>query len=583
MLPRLNSDKTWVILIVLASLATVGITVFSLSRGVYDVFPYLYLIPIVMVTFAFPHRGVVCSLLLGGVYMALVYAFGLFNLALLTISTAWFYVFVSVGVVMSSLSEGLKREERRFRGIFENSQAGIFTIDLPSRTIAEANRQCTALLNYEPGELAGKDVALIWPEVENGPFLSRVSSRYTVLDSEVCLKNRQGQIRWALVSLAPTADNQLVCSFVDITERKQIEQALMESEIKYRSIVERSLAGVYLVQDGLFRYVNPRFAEICGYCPEEMIGRIGMRDLVVPEDWPMVEATIEGRIAGDLEAIRYECRCRTREQEIIHVEIHGSRTSYEGRAAVMGTALDITERRRAADALRRANEKLNLLGSVTRHDLLNQLTAVQGYIGLAEETAQEETVRQYLSSAGGVTGKMETLLQFTRDYQNMGLREPEWQLVRDMALQAVPALDQSRIRVVIATDGLEIYADPLFEKVFYNLMDNTLRHGKRTTEVRLYHQISADGLFLIYEDNGEGILDIEKELIFRRGYGRNTGFGLFLIREILALTGMTIRENGEHGRGARFEIFVPRGNYRFSTVPPAAQREAEAAPLEWKV
>ncbi|MDI6876990.1 MAG: PAS domain S-box protein [Methanomicrobiales archaeon] len=580
MLARPHSDTAWIVLIVLTSLATVGITVVSLSRGVYDVFPYLYLIPIVMVTFAFPHRGVLCSILLGGVYMALVYAFGLFNLALLTISTAWFYVFVSVGVVMSSLSEGMKREERRFRGIFENSQAGIFTIDLPSRTIAEANRQCSALLNYEPGELAGKDVAVIWPEVENGPFLTRVTSRYTVIDSEVCLKNRKGEIRWALMSLAPTADRQLVCSFVDITERKRIEQALLESEIKYRSIVERSLAGVYLIQDGLFRYVNPRFAEICGYRPEEMIDCIGLRDLVVPEDWPMVEATLEGRIAGELEAVRYECRCRTREQEIILLEVHGSRISYEGRTAVVGTALDITDRRQASDALRRANEKLNLLGSVTRHDLLNQLTAVQGYIGLAEETAREETVRKYLASAGGVTGKMETLLQFTRDYQNMGLREPEWQMVRDVALQAVPALDQGGIRVAIATDGLEVYADPLFEKVFYNLMDNTLRHGKRATEVRIYHQISADGLFLIYEDNGEGILDIEKELIFRRGYGRNTGFGLFLIREILALTGMTIRENGDHGKGARFEIFVPRGNYRFA--PAARQSEGEIAPLERK-
>jgi signal transduction histidine kinase len=102
--------------------------------------------------------------------------------------------------------------------------------------------------------------------------------------------------------------------------------------------------------------------------------------------------------------------------------------------------------------------------------------------------------------------------------------------------------------------------------VFYNLMENTLRHGEHATEIRIYYHDEENGLVVVYEDNGKGIMDFEKALIFKRGYGKNTGFGLFLIHEILSITGMTIIESGIWGEGARFEITVPKGNYRLRTT-----------------
>jgi PAS fold. len=138
------------------SAGTIILTILSLSIGVHEIFPYLYIIPIILISYLFPQRGVLASVILGGIYMGLVYFFGIFDLALITISTAWFYVIVSVGVVLSSLSEGLRREESRYHGIFENSQSALFTVDRESSQIIEANQECARMLNYTVPEIVGK-------------------------------------------------------------------------------------------------------------------------------------------------------------------------------------------------------------------------------------------------------------------------------------------------------------------------------------------------------------------------------------------------------------------------------------------
>jgi signal transduction histidine kinase len=118
--------------------------------------------------------------------------------------------------------------------------------------------------------------------------------------------------------------------------------------------------------------------------------------------------------------------------------------------------------------------------------------------------------------------------------------------------------------IIVETNALEIYADLLIEKVFFNLIDNSLRHGERITRIHIRYEREDTGLILVYEDNGIGVPDRQKELIFERGFGKNTGYGLFLIREILSITGLTFKENGIFEKGTRFEIFVPNGLFRFS-------------------
>jgi signal transduction histidine kinase len=108
----------------------------------------------------------------------------------------------------------------------------------------------------------------------------------------------------------------------------------------------------------------------------------------------------------------------------------------------------------------------------------------------------------------------------------------------------------------------EVFTDPLIVKVFFNLIDNALRHGSRITTIRFSSEARDRDLIIICEDDGAGIAMPEKEKIFERGFGKNTGFGLAISRDILDITGITIRETGEPGRGARFEITVPQGMWR---------------------
>jgi signal transduction histidine kinase len=114
--------------------------------------------------------------------------------------------------------------------------------------------------------------------------------------------------------------------------------------------------------------------------------------------------------------------------------------------------------------------------------------------------------------------------------------------------------------------GVTVFADPMLEKVFSNLLDNSIRHGEHVTEIRVSTQKSGDDVVVVWEDNGIGVAAHEKERIFERGFGKNTGLGMFLIREILSLTAITIKETGAPGKGARFEIVVPKEAYRFANA-----------------
>ena len=145
----------------------------------------------------------------------------------------------------------------------------------------------------------------------------------------------------------------------------------------------------------------------------------------------------------------------------------------------------------------------------------------------------------------------------------MWVKAPVWHSLNDVVGKNTEAQSTGDIRVCSDCAAFDVYADPLFEKVFYNLIDNALKYGGvNLTTIRFSCCESGEGLHIICEDDGGGIPVEEKKHLFERGYGKNTGLGLFLSREILAITGISIAETSEPGRGARFEIHVPPGAYR---------------------
>jgi len=242
---------------------------------------------------------------------------------------------------------------------------------------------------------------------------------------------------------------------------------------------------------------------------------------------------------------------------------------------------DITELKQIGDELRSANRKLNLLNNIIRHDLLNTVAGLLGLEDMALEANRDREVAVLLGEIKGSTFKIQQQIAFTREYQNIGVLTPQWQQVADTIGRAKAQVDQRAVTILADLHGLEIYADPLLEKVFYNLLDNALRYGNRITQVRFHTQVLPDGLAILCEDDGVGVPETVKERIFEQGYGSNTGQGLFLVREILSITGISIRENGTPGKGARFEITIPRNGYRItapSCYPVPEQAKSKSGP-----
>jgi signal transduction histidine kinase len=226
---------------------------------------------------------------------------------------------------------------------------------------------------------------------------------------------------------------------------------------------------------------------------------------------------------------------------------------------------DIIERGKIGKALQQANQKLNILSSVTRHDILNKIMALLTFLELSKEEAkQNPVILEYLEKELEISEAIQRQIEFTRFYQDIGVKAPEWEDVRAVIRRAADSLKARGITPEVAFSSLVIYADPLIEKVFYNLMENSVRHGEHVTTMTVSCHETPEGLVIVYTDNGIGIPKEDKERIFLRGFGKNTGLGMFLSREILGITGIMIHETGEQGTGVRFEISVPLENYRIT-------------------
>ncbi|MDD1685304.1 MAG: ATP-binding protein [Methanoregula sp.] len=232
-------------------------------------------------------------------------------------------------------------------------------------------------------------------------------------------------------------------------------------------------------------------------------------------------------------------------------------------SAVLTIARDITNRKMAEKALMQANKKLNLLNSVTFNDIQNALFIIKGYISLQKGLSHDATMNGYLEKEDQILKRFSLSLNFAKNYQDLGIKPPRWQNVHQTFVMAISRLDFFRIHRKITLDNLEIYADPLLEQVFFILADNINTHGKNATQLTIRYEETPDHLLLIFEDDGAGIPESIKEKIFRRSIGSQNSIDLFFAREILDITGITIRETGTYGNGARFEITVPRGSFRF--------------------
>jgi PAS domain S-box-containing protein len=344
----------------------------------------------------------------------------------------------------------------------------------------------------------------------------------------------------------------------------RINAALKESEEKYRTILENMQDLFYRTDlNGKITMMSPSGARLTGYnSPDDLIGMDIAALYEDPEKrHPFLSALEVNGAVSD-----YPLTLKVRDGSIRYAaaSCHFYSDAQGTILGVEGVIHDITSLRQTEDALRMANKKLGLLSSVTRHDIRNQLMALKTYIQLSGDSIDNKAqLVEFLKKQELIADMIEREINFTSDYEAMGIKSPVWQNVETVVSKVVSGFTLREILIETTITDREIFADPLLEKVFFNLIDNALKYGgDKMTVIRTSSEDTENGLLISVEDDGVGILAGDKKRLFTRGFGHHTGLGLFLSREILSITGITITETGEPGKGARFEIRVPKGEWR---------------------
>jgi len=364
---------------------------------------------------------------------------------------------------------------------------------------------------------------------------------------------------------------------IDVTARKLAMGKSEEFVLRLQTIVE-AFPDLHFLVDAhgtILDFNAGRIADL--YVPPQKFLGMKMQEVLPPDVGKVAESAIgEALKTGRIVAMEYS------------LEIEGETRFYEARLAPIAndqilivvrnitggkrTEEALRASKRAEDALEVANQKLNLLGQVTRHDALNQLAILMGWLQIVQESGAEPPVQEYMKNMRTAAETVIRQLDFAGDYQKMGVAKPEWIDVKTAFLNGTAGFSPSKLAKSVHVDGLEVYADTMFEKVFHNLVDNSIRHGKKVTEIRVHHRKKGNDLLLFYEDDGVGIPADKKDKLFLRGIGDHTGFGLFMVRAILGITGITIEENGIPGHGVRFEMHIPSNGFRVRGAAESQKR-----------
>jgi PAS domain S-box-containing protein len=352
-------------------------------------------------------------------------------------------------------------------------------------------------------------------------------------------------------------------SVIDISELKRVETALREREATFRTLTENIPEFIFSASvDGVISYVSPQVRHL-GYTVDDLVGK-NIFALIHPADRDGVVRQFNEDIRTTSHSVIIY-RLMDRDEVIHWVEqkITLIRDDEGLPISLFGILHDITERKKAEAAIELANRKLNLMNNITRHDILNTITGTFGLIDMLRAGGRLlEGDDQQLCEIKDLVKIIQRQITFTKEYQEVGIRMPQWQNLGTIIKNVRANFENPPFAISVQIGDIEVYADPLFEKVIYNLLDNAVRYADTATQLTFSGRKSERGLILISEDNGVGVPLDQKERIFKRGIGRNTGMGLFLTREILDITGISIRETGTPGSGARFEITVPPGNFR---------------------
>lgn len=477
-----------------------------------------------------------------------------------------------------TIEQTLRKSEQRLLATTLNAGSWVWEVDSEGM-YTYSSPAVEIILGYRPDELVGKVhfYDLFDPTIRDElkvVAMTAFSSHEPFCNFINLNRHKKGSLIILKTSGTPVFDEKGSFSGYygvdeDITIEKEAEKKLIESEEKYRLLADNVHDVIWTADAKLqLTYISPSVFRLFGFGIQEAMA-MSFHDLLTSESYQIfvqshmqwMDILHNGGSIPEKTVIELEFRCKSGSTvwtEQIISPVFDTKMNFSG---VVGVTRDISTRRKAEDALRKANRQLSLLSGITRHDVLNRISVIYSYLELLEKKLEDPLLHEYLREMISATEEIQSQIEFTRVYEELGSHEPHW-----VPLDTVMPRASLSDSITLAADVMDIciYADPVLQKVFFALLDNSIRHGERVSEIWVSTRESDNHLTIIWEDNGVGIPVEEKEPVFEHGFGKNTGLGLFMVREILSLTDISIQETGDEGKGARFEIVVPKGAYKRS-------------------
>ncbi|HOW05556.1 PAS domain S-box protein [Methanospirillum hungatei] len=479
-------------------------------------------------------------------------------------------------------SMALRENEELYRFLVEHIEDGVFIVQ--DDLIVFCNATFANIIGYSRDEILGSPMyEYISPEYRDELIWKCHNSKeYDVIieSSEIRFLHKDKKTKVSVIislRIGEYKGRHACIGTIHHAARlyEQVEHSLRESRAMLNAILQESPIPQFVIdKNHKVVYWNQALSVYSGIPSNEVIGTDEHWRAFYPEPRPCIaDLILDGRIDDLVLWYKGNAKQSTLVKDawssigfFSHLGEHGIWLYFTGALlrdsngdvwGALETLEDVTEQKMNEEGLREANKKLNLLSETTRHDILNTLTVLTGAIDLIRDEISDQAASSYLQPVDTALDTIYRQILFTRDYQNLGITSPVWQslpaIIEETIIQVLP----KEIRFTQDNINYDIYADAMLGRVFANLVDNTLRHGGTVSEVRVTAREEQDMLYISYADDGKGIEDSIKEQIFNRGFGSHTGYGLFLVREILSITHCIIQEVGTVGKGVVFEIHVP--------------------------
>jgi PAS domain S-box-containing protein len=475
----------------------------------------------------------------------------------------------------------LKDSENKMKSIIECSSDQIFLLNKDLEYIS-VNKALAKVLGKVPKDIIGKSISEVYDKETAAHFSQNIKRAFEANESLFIEEKMfaQGQELIISSSLNPVEDEKgcviAVAGIVrDITESKKAEEAMIFASKRLEFAHRAANAGVWdwNIKTDEIKWTDKMF-ELFGLNPKDELASFDAWESALhPQDKERAKANIVKALHNH-SFLNNEYRIIMPDGEIRWINSLGE-GEYDGQGNPLnmsGICIDITERKKMEETLKEKrsdialiNEKLRVVGGLTRHDVANKLLIAKSNLYLLKKSVGDNAdLVKFLDGIDSALVSSDMIFEFSQLYERIGVEKPSRENVFENFNQAVALMPNlGDVLVVNETQGLLVVADSLLKQLFYNFIDNSLKHGEKVTQIRLrYIKEDDGGVKLVYEDNGVGISEANKLKLFNSGFtsGEGSGLGLYLVKKMMDVFCWTITEEGEAGEGAKFVLTIPKLN-----------------------